>query len=277
MLLTLTPALKRFYSADSPQKQSMMPYTNTEKNVFKHALAKIILLVLVGLPLGCAEVIVPGALIGGGEYYHYTTDNIAKETLMGDVRDVTAAARSALKQMDVRMHSVTPYTDETIISASTGELDIIIKIVPVTASTTRVMVDAREDHIIKKDKATADEILSQIRLTLARMDSPEEAFSKVFIKNTCRHPVFVAVRFLAGKNEPAHWTTRGWFVLPAEQKKHIADTHNRFVYFYAETRLKDKMHWAGDNFHWFEGQRFGFFKADFGNETGDLTQTFSCQ
>ncbi len=277
MLLTLAPMLKHAYSLASPQKQRQMPNSNSEKDALIRLIAAILMMVISGWALGCTEVVVPGALIGGGEYYHYTTDNIAKETLTGDVRAVTAAARSALRQMDVRLHSVTPYTDETIIRASTVELNITIKVIPVTASTSQVIVDAREDHIIIKDKATADEILSQIRLALASQDSSAEALSRVFIKNNCPHPVYVAVRFLAGKNEPAHWITRGWFVLSADQTQHIADTHNRFVYFYAETRLKDNLYWGGDNFHWFEGQRFGFFKADFGNETGDLTQTFSCQ
>ena len=146
------------------------------------------------LLMGCAEVVVPGAMTGGGEYYRYTTSNIAKETLMGDVRDVTAAARSALPKMGIRLHSVTPYTDETVMFAST----------------------------------------------------------------------------------PEHWQTQGWFSLSAGQKKHIADTHNRYIYFYAETRLQDQMYWGGENFHWFEGKRFGFFKADFGNDSEDFTQSFSC-
>jgi uncharacterized membrane protein len=205
----------------------------------------------IGLLMGCAEVVVPGAMAGGGEYYRYTTSNIAKETLIGDVRDVTAAARSAIKKMGIRLHSVTPYTDETVMFASTPDLDITINIIPISASTTQVIVDAREDHIIKKDKATADEILSQIRVALA-------------------------IRFLAGKDEPEHWQTRGWFSLDAGQKKHIADTHNRYTYFYAETRRQDKMYWGGENFHWFEGKRFGFFKADFGNDSENFTQSFSC-
>jgi hypothetical protein len=74
---------------------------------------------------------------------------------MGDVRQVTAAARTALKKMNIRLHSVDPYTDETVMLASTDELDITIKIVAVTTNTTRVSVDAREDHIIKKDKPVA--------------------------------------------------------------------------------------------------------------------------
>jgi len=215
-------------------------------------------------------------MAGGGEYYRYTTDNVAKETLMGDVRQVTAAARNALRKMDIRLHSVDPYTDETVMNASTAELDITIKIVQVTTSTSRVSVDAREDHIIKKDKPTADQILSQIRSALAHKDSQDELYSKVFVKNSCRRPIYVAVRYLAGKNEPEHWQTRGWFKLASGQKKHIVDTHNRYLYFYAETRLQDKLYWGGEDFHWFEGERFGFFKADIGDTSQDVTQSFKC-
>lgn len=124
--------------------------------IIKPAGIGIVLIGFVGLLSGCAEVVVPGAMTGGGEYYHYTTENVAKETLMGDVRQVTAAARTALKKMNIRLHSVDPYTDETVMLASTDELDITIKIVAVNTNTTRVSVDAREDHIIKKDKPTAD-------------------------------------------------------------------------------------------------------------------------
>ena len=244
--------------------------------LIKQAVAGIGLIGFIGLMTGCTEIVVPGAMTGGGEYYRYTTDNVAKETLMGDVRQVTTAARVALKKMDIRLHSVDPYTDETVMSASTAELDITLKIVAVTNSTTRVLVDAREDHIIKKDKSTADQILSQIRIALDRKDLPEELYSKVFVKNNCRRPIYVAVRYLAGKNEPEHWQTRGWFKLASGQKKHIVDTHNRFIYFYAETRLEDKRYWGGDDFHWFEGERFGFFKADIGDTSQDVTQSFKC-
>lgn len=253
-----------------------MSFCQTNNDVFKAVFAAIGLAGCIGLLVGCAEVVVPGAMTGGGEYYRYTTSNIAKETLMGDERDVTAAARSALKQMDIRIYSVTPYTDETIILASTSELEITINIIPVTASTTKVVVDAKEDHVIKKDKATADAILSQIRMTLARQDSTEDLFTKIFVKNNCRHRIYVAVRFLTAQNEPAHWTTRGWFALGAGQTKHIADTHNRFIYFYAETRRKDHLYWGGDDYYWFEGRRFGFFKADFEHKSGDITQAFGC-
>ncbi len=34
---------------------------------------------------------------------------------------------------------------------------------------------------------------------------------------------------------------------------------------------------GGEDFHWFEGQRFGFFKADIGNASKDVTQSFKCE
>lgn len=56
--------------------------------------------------------------------------------------------------------------------------------------------------MIKIDRATADEILSQIRIALAGKNSPENVLSKVFVKNNCRHAIYVAVHFLTGNNEP---------------------------------------------------------------------------
>ena len=95
----------------------------------KFMAAGIGLMGCIGLLMGCAEVVVPGAMAGGGEYYRYTTSNIAKETLIGDVRDVTAATRSAIKKMGIRLHSVTPYADETVMFVSAPELDITINII----------------------------------------------------------------------------------------------------------------------------------------------------
>jgi hypothetical protein len=253
-----------------------MDQSETEMGTIKQIAAVVGLIGFIWLPAGCSKVVLPGAMAGGGEYYRYTTTNVARETLLGDVADVTSAAKSALKKMDIRLYAVNPYTDETVMAASTAELDIIITIKAVTARTTQVSVDAKKDPIIKKDKATAAEILSQIRVELDRKGPHDEAFARVFVKNNCGHPIYVAVRFLAGKNEPEHWQTRGWFALASGQKKHIIDTRNRYIYFYAETRLNKKLYWGGDDYHWFEGQRFGFFKADFGNDSEDFVQSFGC-
>ncbi|MGD9174511.1 MAG: hypothetical protein PVF29_10135 [Desulfobacterales bacterium] len=118
----------------------MMLHYPTDKNVLKTILTVIALLGCIELLNGCTEVVVPGAMAGGGEYYRYTTSNIAKETLMGDESEVTAAARKALTYMDMRVLSITPYTDETIILASTTELEINIRIVPVTLPNPSVVI-----------------------------------------------------------------------------------------------------------------------------------------
>ena len=75
-------------------------------NSIKLAIAVTGLLSLIWLVAGCAEVAVPGAITGAGEAYHYTTDNVVKKTLMGDVGQVKTATRKALTKMDVNFHSM---------------------------------------------------------------------------------------------------------------------------------------------------------------------------
>ena len=224
---------------------------------------------------GCAEVLVPGTITGAGEYYRYTTTNVAENTLMGTVSQITAASRDALKKMDIQLQAVHTGVSETEMNAATAELDILITMVPVTATTTKVTVNAVHDHVIK-DRATAAEILAQIKKQLDRSRSPGNAFPRIYIKNECHRAIDVIVYYLAGNNEPRTWQTRGWFQLAVGQKKYVADNHNRYVYFYGQTQQKDKLIWAGDFFQWFEGKRYGFFRGDTGTNLVDFTQTFTC-
>jgi len=228
------------------------------------------------LMAGCAEVLVPGAFTGAGEAYRYTTSNVVKKTLMGDVGQVKAATRSALKKMDVNLHSMKTEGNETEIEASTTELDIMILIAPVTSATTRVRVNAVEDHVFK-DKATAAQILSQIEAELTRKPPPKNNFPKVFIKNDCHRTIDVVIYYLDGKNGPTTWQTRGWFSVDPGQKKHVVDTHNRYIYLYGETPSDKKRVWTGDLPQWFEGQRYKFFKVDMGTNLKDFTYAFTCK
>ena len=238
-----------------------------------------IAMVLIGsilLLTSCAEVVVPGTFTGAGEYYRYTTTNVGKKTLMGNVSQVTAAAKQALGKMNIQLHTVTPGDSENEIEASTAELDITIKMEPITANTTKVTVNAVKDYVIK-DKATAAEILSQIQVELDRSPMPDGNFPKVFVENECKHSIDVIVYYLAGKDEPQSWQTRGWFRLTAGQKKYVAHTHNRYIYFYGEAQLEENLAWSGDILQWFEGKRYGFFKVDMGTNLADFTQSFSCK
>lgn len=244
-------------------------------DTFKQATAGLGLLGFIWLMAGCAEVAVPGAFTGAGEIYRYNTYNVEKKTLMGDVGQVQAATRSALKKMDVYFHSMKTEGYKTEIEASTTELDITITIEPVTSATTRVMVNAVEDRVFK-DRATAAQILSQIEAELSRKPLAKNDFPKVFIKNDCRRTVDVIVYYLDGKNGPATWQTRGWFSVDPGKKKHVVDTHNRYIYFYAETSSGKKKIWPGDLPQWFEGKRYNFFQVDMGTSLADFTYAFSC-
>ena len=241
----------------------------------KNTLASLGLIGCMWLQAGCTEMLVSGTFAGAGEYYRYTTTNVAEKTLMGTVSQITAASRDALKKMDIQLHAVHPGDSETEVTAATAELDIRITMVPVTATTTKVTVNAVQDHVIK-DKATAAEILSQITTELNRNRSPDKALPRIYIKNECPRAIHVIVYHLAERNEPQAWKTRGWFNLAAGEKKYVAENHNRYVYFYGETRHAKKLIWAGDFLQWFEGKRYGFFKVDTGADLVDFTQTFTC-
>jgi hypothetical protein len=255
---------------------TLNPAKDTLMDSIKQALAGIGLCGLFWLMAGCAEVVVPGALTGAGEAYRYNTSNVVKKTLMGDVGRVKAATKSALKEMDVHFHTVTVEDDETEVKASTTELDITITITPITSATTKVKVNAVEDHVFK-DKATAAQILAQIESELNRKPLPENNFPKVFIKNDCDRAVDVIVYYLDGKNGPATWQTRGWFSVDPEKIKHVIDTHNRYIYLYGESPTGKKKVWTGDLPQWFEGERYKFFKVDMGTNLEDFTYSFHCK
>ena len=225
---------------------------------------------------GCAEVIVPGTLAGGGEAYRYSTTNVAKKTFMGDVGQVTTATRSALQNMGIHLKSINTEDAETEITASTGDLDISIAMQSITTRTTKVSVNAVKDRVFK-DKATAAQILNQIQLALDDQAASDLIFPRVFVKNSCHYPIDIIVYYLAGNSKPPSWQTRGWFNLDPGQKKHVADTHNRYIYFYGETLLDKALTWTGDMSHWFEGRRYPFFKVDMGTTMKDFTQSFKCE
>ncbi len=256
-------------STINPAKDSLM-------DSIKQAIAGIGLFGLFWLVAGCAEVLVPGALTGTGEVYRYNTSNVVKKTLMGDVGRVKAATRSVLKKMDVQFHSMKTEGDEIEVKASTTELEITITIEPITSATTKVKVNAVEDHVFK-DRATAAQILSQIEAELNRKPLSKNNFPKVCIKNDCHRAIDVIVYYLDGKNSPTTWQTRGWFSVDPGKKKHVVDTHNRYIYLYGESPSGRKKVWTGDLPQWFEGERYKFFKVDMGTDLEDFTYAFSCK
>jgi len=224
---------------------------------------------------GCASVVVPGTIAGAGGYYQYSTDNVAQNTLIGNVNQVAASAKRALKKLNMNLQSVDTENSETVIRATTSELTISIDIEAITNTATKVSVNAVKDYVIK-DKATAAEILFQIRIELDNQSQLQIHAGRVYIKNDCDRTIDVAIYCLAETDKLRTWQTRGWFSLVPGQKKHVADTRNRYIYFYGKTRSENSIRWAGEYVHRFEGNRYEFFKVDIGAALGDYTQSFHC-
>jgi hypothetical protein len=242
----------------------------------KTALAGIGLIACMMWLNGCAAVAVPVALAGAGEYYRYTTTNVARDTVMGNVDQVATAGKSALRQMNIQLNSVSSGKDQTTMLASTDTLSIRIDIESVTDKTTKITVDAARDRV-RKDRPTASGVLSQIRSELHRIYGLDQPVYRLFIENRCRHPIRVVVRYQAESGEGAAWQTRGWTPLDPGQRKPIADTRDRYVYLYGETVDEGLTHWKGKHMHRFEGRNYGFFKVDMGAVMTDFTQSFSCR
>ncbi len=230
---------------------------------------------MIVLHTGCAQILVPGTLAGAGELYRYSARNIAQQTLVGSLDQVVSAAESALKKMEIDLIGIEQSEKEVLLHAQTTELEIEIELQKVTPTATRAKVNAVKNHVIK-DKATASEILYQIKGFLGAEKASLPADTRVFIKNKCGWPIRVAAYFRPDIAGERTWRTRGWSFLDPEQRKHAADTKNRFIYFYAESTAGDGYYWSGSNSQPFEGAHYGFFEVDLGDQRIDFTQTFNC-
>jgi hypothetical protein len=230
---------------------------------------------MVCLLSGCAQIMIPGTIAGAGELYRYNTTNLAKQTFLGNMTEVTDAAKSTFEKMNIKLSGIDGETDKTVLYGTTSGLDITVKLEIVTATTIRATVNATKNHVIK-DKSTAEEILTQMSRLLHLQPKPLRKFSSVFAKNSCAHPIKLAIYYLRYLNEEETWGAQGWFLVEPRQKKHIADTKNRYIYLYAESREGEKLIWDGDSYHQFNGRQYGFFKVDMGQGFADFTQSFMC-
>lgn len=233
------------------------------------------LIVLALLQFGCAQVMVPGTLTGAGEFYRYTSGGVAEETVIGNLDEIVSAAKSALGKMDIDLKGIERSEQETVLYAETAGLNIEIELQPVTSRAVKISVDSTKNHLIK-DKATSGEILSQIRLSMGMMTSSMKRTSRIYIQNDCRFSIMVAVYSLQETDGKEIWQTHGWFDLDPGERQHAAETGNRYIYFYAESRRDREYIWAGNRLQRFKGKTYAFFEADSGNRWIEFTQSFKC-
>jgi hypothetical protein len=224
--------------------------------------------------VGCAQVIIPGTMAGAGEYMRYTTTNVPKRTLDGNPREVSAAAYTALRKMNIKAPA--DQTKISPITATTAELLITISLEPVTPTTTRVTVDAAKGQVVK-DKATADKILDQIEAELSNPLPTKKNLSRIFLRNNCNSPIDVAVHYLDGDGTLGNWRSDGWFRVMPGEKRSVVSTAGRYVYFYAVSPEDQTSEWSGTHYQSLQGGRYGFFKVDLGPGVVDFTQSFNCE
>ena len=127
---------------------------------------------------GCVHTVVVGVLAGCGELFKYNMDNIAHRTFTEPHYNTTLASTQAMKKMQLQIRQIDTYEKRTDIYATAPELKIEVGIESITANTTRVSVNTYKGVFIK-DKATANEILSQIEMFLLQMPPPQTAREEV--------------------------------------------------------------------------------------------------
>ena len=223
----------------------------------------------------CAQIVIPGTLAGAGEYMRYTSTNVAKRTLTGNPRQVSAATHQALNKMNIKAPASKSAAVISPISASTAELVITIAFEPVTPTTTRVTVDAAKGQIAK-DKATAEKILDQIQAELASDPADTKNLSRIFIKNHCSNSIDVAIHYLNAEDSVGTWQSDGWFRLAPGENRSAVNTPGRYIYFYAISSSTNSSEWSGEYIQSLQGGRYGFFKVDLGAGAVDFTQSFNC-
>lgn len=205
----------------------------------------------------------------------YTSTNIAKRTLTGSLRQVSAATHQALIKMNIKAPTSNSAAAMSPITASTAELIITIDLEPVTPTTTRVTVDAAKGQIAK-DKATAEKILDQIQAELASGPTGKKDLSRIFIKNNCGNSIDVAIHYLNAEGDVGTWQSDGWFRLVPGENRSVVNTPGRYIYFYAVSSSTNSSEWGGEHIQSLQGGRYGFFKVDIGAGAVDFTQSFNC-
>lgn len=114
---------------------------------------------------GCLALIAAGVLTGAGEYVKYNLNSTAHRTYTRDIHHITPAVIDVLGKMKIQVKNVKKNEQSAKIYAFTKNLSIKVYLHRITGNMTKVTINASLNPLMK-DKATANEIISQIGLTL---------------------------------------------------------------------------------------------------------------
>jgi len=135
-------------------------------NLIKCRNLSIILLILSPFLSGCATLALSALGAGAGIGIPYVMADCADRTLNYPYSQVNHATPLVLQKLDITLIEKVPTEKGERIRALASEINIIIDIQQITPKATRVTVNATKKTVVK-DKATAEEIISQLEKMLA--------------------------------------------------------------------------------------------------------------
>ena len=129
----------------------------------------LILLLFAFLLNGCAAAVPIVASVAGTGFV-YTTSQSASRTYTEDFDTIKNASLDAMEKMNIVVDNILYYGREIEIEARTDLMDVTLEIEPVTSKTTKVTAKVSKD-IVRRDKATAIEILDQLKEALKNKEN----------------------------------------------------------------------------------------------------------
>lgn len=125
----------------------------------------MLLLLLFGQGCGALPVTLTGVLpmvvSGAGGGVAYTVTNVAYKTFSYPIEMVEGGVHAALERMEIKEVDTEVVEDGVEITARTKKLRIYLTLEKITATTTKLKVNAKRGALLK-DKSTATEIIEQV-------------------------------------------------------------------------------------------------------------------
>ncbi|GEM_PF-5580303 len=131
------------------------------------------LCILCALPAfsGCVELLAAGTMTGAAELFRYSRGNTACKTFTRPLPQVAEASEEALRRMQIPLQKKEDAERTIIIRAAAGKLLVELELEAVTPGTTRVSATAAKSRF-SRDRATAEEIIAQVREALSEKNIP---------------------------------------------------------------------------------------------------------
>jgi hypothetical protein len=119
-----------------------------------------LLLVTLWLFSGCVPLALTAAGIGGATAVNHALGGVTYKTFTAPLPKVKTASMGALKIMGIKVSAVVHQEGNEVVTAAANDRKIEIVLEPISASTTRMRVVARNGSVFY-DSATATEIILQ--------------------------------------------------------------------------------------------------------------------